>query len=72
MKLNENFSELNLNWLLYVIGSFPNNDVHNPTTKRIENKGVVTKNQNDDSKDKHIAKIVFFYKDGTFKTYHED
>ncbi|MCG2461349.1 helix-turn-helix domain-containing protein [Flavobacteriaceae bacterium F89] len=71
MKLVTEFPEVNLYWLLYGQGSFPDEKIKNgPTSlnKNIKNKD----NHSPDSKEKPIKKVIIFYKDGSFDAYDND
>lgn len=85
MKLNENFPEADLYWLIHGRGSFPKDaDVNTPTpTPNSEiaisaaddfslRKEEVTTEATDVAKTENfgdIDRIVIFFKDGTFKNY---
>ena len=66
MKVNDCFEEVDLNWLLYGKGHFPNNKKENNDSQTVlRNKTI---DQNIPAKDeKSIDIIIIFYKDGTFK-----
>ena len=68
MKINEAFKEVELQWLLYGEGIYPNEDLEN-NSKSIEqsNGNTITK----PSQKKNVERIVIFYTDGTFKNYVE-
>ncbi|WP_339665031.1 helix-turn-helix transcriptional regulator [Maribacter arcticus] len=68
MKINEAFKEVELQWLLYGEGIYPNEDLEN-NSKSIEqsNGNTITKS----SQKKNVERIVIFYTDGTFKNYVE-
>lgn len=74
LKVIKTFPEVNLYWLLNGKGTFPSSPegrskplAPNPTT--IEPKEEVPITQS--TKQKQIEKIIFFYSDGSFKSYHE-
>jgi transcriptional regulator with XRE-family HTH domain len=66
MKIDEAFSEVDLQWLLYGKGSFPRIENNNSHATEVTKKESTIK----DSK-KNLERIVMFYTDGTFKTYTE-
>lgn len=68
MKINEAFPEVDLHWLLYGKGSFPNN-IKEKSPKKImkEEKDLHPTT----SKMKPIERIIVFYVDGTFKNFTE-
>tara|TARA_R110000744_G_scaffold60864_3_gene125996 strand:+ start:230 stop:592 length:363 start_codon:yes stop_codon:yes gene_type:complete len=68
MKINEAFKEVNLQWLLYGEGKYPNEDLEH-TNKSIEQSygNTITKS----TQKKNVERIVIFYTDGTFKNYVE-
>jgi len=70
MKVNDYFEEVDLNWLLYGKGHFPNNKKENNDSQTVlRNK---TLDQNIAARDKKsIDNIIIFYKDGTFKNFTE-
>lgn len=68
MKINEAFSEVDLHWLLYGKGSFPNSADEKSPQKQIKREVDTTLNA---SKIKPIERIIVFYVDGTFKNYTE-
>ncbi|WP_435625584.1 helix-turn-helix transcriptional regulator [Flagellimonas sp.] len=79
MKVIKTFPEVNLYWLLNGKGSFPNTDTEitetsslplSETTEREQNSPTNAATLSSDS-NKELAKIVFFYTDGTFETYTE-
>ena len=68
MKINEAFKEVELQWLLYGEGIYPNEDLEN-NSKSIEqfDGNTITKS----TQKKNVERIVIFYTDGTFKNYVE-
>ncbi|EAR01202.1 helix-turn-helix domain-containing protein [Maribacter sp. HTCC2170] len=74
LKVIKNFPEVNLYWLLNGKGSFPsdpNTKANNltPTQNIIPQKEAPLKTE--PKKEKTIEKIIIFYDDGSFKSYHE-
>lgn len=68
MKVLDQFKEVELYWLLNGKGVFPKpeeNAIGTTLSKPRTNKIIPM------SDDKEIDKIIIFYKDGTFKSYHE-
>ncbi|WP_423999677.1 helix-turn-helix transcriptional regulator [Maribacter sp. IgM3_T14_3] len=66
MKIDEAFTEVDLQWLLYEKGTFPrteNTNLHPVKVIKKEDKNMDTI--------KKLDRIVMFYTDGTFKTYTE-
>ena len=64
LKITTEFTDVDLQWLLNGIGSFPNtNEISNPTSIP-----PIFSNKNLDDK-KKIQRIVVFYGDGTFDEY---
>jgi DNA-binding XRE family transcriptional regulator len=74
LKVIKTFPEVNLYWLLNGKGSFPSSE---PTTPRSHTPAPLTKNEAVETgttkapKEKIIEKIIIFYNDGSFKSYHE-
>ncbi|MGB2760210.1 helix-turn-helix transcriptional regulator [Maribacter stanieri] len=66
MKIDEAFSEVDLQWLLYGEGDFPKSENKNQIHSS-NNKNQFEHNSNH----KTLERIVMFYTDGTFKTYTE-
>ena len=71
LKLIKAYPEVNLYWLLSGKGEFPSktsvlDEEHNPKRDLVTN----LKNKTSEPKGKSVSKIVFFYDDGTFETYH--
>ncbi|MEP2057543.1 MAG: helix-turn-helix transcriptional regulator [Maribacter litoralis] len=66
MKIDEAFSEVDINWLLYGTGSFPKPE-EKPQHKNQDN----PQKKIDETSKKIIERIVIFYTDGTFKIYSE-
>jgi transcriptional regulator with XRE-family HTH domain len=64
MKIDEAFSEVDLQWLLYGTGTFPktSNKIA-PTEQKVEVKNFDKKNK------RSLDRIVIFYSDGTFEDY---
>lgn len=78
MKVVKEFEEVELYWLLNGKGTFPNNPspISNDTDDKIKKNKLteITKISQTEqnavaSTDKVIERIVFFYKDGSFKEY---
>ena len=79
MKILSSFPEVELYWLLNGKGTFPKATTEKVATTPLPKKEQTVSQQNisleDDSfqeidtTEKKIAKIVFFYKDGTFEVY---
>nr|WP_313819648.1 helix-turn-helix transcriptional regulator [uncultured Allomuricauda sp.] len=79
MKLVKTFPEVNLYWLLNGKGEFPEN--RNPTSSLLsiaEPKTIPEvrledqiENLSNTDSGKEISKIVLFYADGTFETFHQ-
>ncbi|WP_298506538.1 helix-turn-helix transcriptional regulator [uncultured Maribacter sp.] len=63
------FPEVNLYWLLKGEGSFPANEKKLNSTSPILSKNVSKEKPDDLTESKSIEKIVFFYTDGTFKSF---
>ncbi|WP_036154177.1 helix-turn-helix domain-containing protein [Maribacter forsetii] len=66
MKVNDAFPEVDLQWLLYGTGSFPNTEITPNPSPTITKKEKIEKDT-----DKKLERIIMFYNDGTFKTYTE-
>lgn len=71
LKLIKAYPEVNLYWLLSGKGEFPPKESildakHNPK----KDFGTSLKNGPPEPNAKSVSKIVFFYDDGTFETYH--
>ena len=74
LKVIKTFPEVNLYWLLNGKGTFPSSPERRskplaPNPTAIEPKEVVPITQS--TKPKQIEKIIIFYSDGSFKSYHE-
>lgn len=71
MRVNDSFEEVDLHWLLYGEGAFL--DTQNKKAAKVEvaPKNTDTKIVAEDLVEEVIDKIVFFYKDGSFKVYKE-
>ena len=68
------FPEVNLYWLLNGKGTFPSVATEKTKTTPPTPRDTAIQNQDlpkDNSKDKTIEKIIIFYNDGSFKSYHE-
>jgi transcriptional regulator with XRE-family HTH domain len=65
MKINQAFSEVDLKWLLYGIGIFPNDSKETNSSEIVKNDITPKENQ------KQLERIIIFYTDGTFKNYNE-
>jgi len=82
MKVVAEFPEVNLYWLLYGQGSFPEMEKENDLTSTKTSpcppsKGELREKGNDPtsttgSKDPSIKKVIIFYKDGSFEAYEND
>jgi len=70
LKVVKTFPEVNLYWLLNGKGNFPQgeNDSAPPPSTNIEQLAIPKTEV--PQKDKTIEKIVIFYDDGTFKSFH--
>ncbi|TDT45116.1 helix-turn-helix protein [Maribacter spongiicola] len=66
MKIDEAFSEVDIQWLLYGKGTFPKTENTNFRPKEV----IKKESENMESR-KKLERIVMFYTDGTFKTYTE-
>jgi transcriptional regulator with XRE-family HTH domain len=68
LKINDAFKEVDLQWLLFGIGKYPNENLEN-NNKSIEQsvEDTITK----PIQKKNVERIVIFYTDGTFKNYLE-
>lgn len=74
LKVIKTFPEVNLYWLLNGKGTFPSVATEKTKTTPPTPRDMVIQNQDlpkDNSKDKTIEKIIIFYSDGSFKSYHE-
>ena len=74
LKVIKTFPEVNLYWLLNGKGTFPSHFSGQPkTTSPTPNIAPAQKEESttDKSKEKTIDKIIIFYSDGSFKSYHE-
>ncbi|MDP2162297.1 MAG: helix-turn-helix transcriptional regulator [Flavobacterium sp.] len=80
VKISEAFPEVDLYWFLLNKGSFPKNNNASTENSEVEKELTTTENplkQRPDTKtiekitnvESEIEKIVFFFKDGTFKSY---
>jgi len=69
LKVLDQFKEVELYWLLNGKGDFPKGE-NNQTATTLTN--PLIKEAINKSKDKEIDKIIIFYKDGTFKSYHNE
>lgn len=75
MKVLQKFPEVELYWLLNGKGNFPmESNKSSPPIQELENKEFEEKNTNSSATsihegDKSIERIIFFYKDGSFKAY---
>ncbi len=67
LKVLDQFKEVELYWLLNGKGDFPKNK----TTTTALSSNFTKKEVIENSTTKEIDKIIIFYKDGTFKGYHE-
>lgn len=71
LKLIKAYPEVNLYWLLSGKGEFPKKvSVLDEEHKPKKDFGTGLKNNLPEPKGKSVSKIVFFYDDGTFETYH--
>ena len=68
MKVNETFKEVDLQWLVYGNGNYPNENSENKMHVAIKTDKQFNLNTSDN---KTIDRIVIFYTDGTFKNYNE-
>lgn len=71
LKVIQSFPEVNLYWLLNGKGSFPSStsDVENKPKQNINKKEITIQKPTEEKKS--IDKIIIFYTDGSFKSYHE-
>ena len=70
LKIVKTFPEVNLYWLLYGKGKFPQSEKEEASsTSSFANSKPSTKTKKIDL-EKSIEKIVIFYSDGTFKSFH--
>ena len=70
LKVIKTFPEVNLYWLLNGKGTFPSVATEKTKTTPPTPRDTAIQNQ-DLPKDKTIEKIIIFYNDGSFKSYHE-
>ncbi|WP_324027573.1 helix-turn-helix transcriptional regulator [Maribacter sp. BPC-D8] len=72
IKVDQAFAEVDLQWLLYGTGTFPQTET-NPTPKPKDTKDTKEAQVNVTNKmnEKNLERIIMFYTDGTFKTYSE-
>ncbi len=68
MKINDAFNEVDLQWLLYGDGAYPNEklETSNRSIKQSDTNTIANTTQK-----KNVERIVIFYTDGTFKNYVE-
>lgn len=73
LKVIKSFPEVNLYWLLSGKGSFPPTTSQQPRSFDPTPIASVPKEANTPKidKEKSIEKIIIFYKDGSFKSYHK-
>ena len=68
MKVHESFPDIDLQWLLYNKGTFPNelseNEIKSGPKSKVETESNIPVK-------KTVERIVIFYSDGTFKNYNE-
>ena len=72
MKLVTEFPEVNLYWLLYGQGSFPQKEKGNDITSTSES---IVKDKGShplEPKSHRIKKVIVFYEDGSFEAYEND
>ena len=68
MKINDTFKEVDLQWLLYGEGEYPNKNLdNNKKSNERSNTNAVTK----PIQKKNVERIVIFYTDGSFRKYEE-
>ena len=76
MKLVTENPDVNLYWLLYGQGSFPElkkrNDQPSSEEKDTNHKEIIKEGASSSFKDKMIKKVIIFYKDGSFEAYEND
>ena len=76
MKVLHSYPEVELYWLMNGKGNFPNTSKISEAPVSIPSKSIsktqtsIPKIDSIPSSDSEIEKIVIFYKDGTFKSYH--
>ncbi|RED45360.1 helix-turn-helix protein [Winogradskyella eximia] len=76
MKVLHSYPEVELYWLMNGKGDFPNTSKISEAPVSIPSKSIskpqtsIPKTDSIPSSDSEIEKIVIFYKDGTFKSYH--
>ncbi len=68
LKVVKTFPEVNLYWLLNGKGSFPASEKADPAPTTLQKTETI--NSEVSAPDKSIEKIVIFYADGTFKSFH--
>jgi len=70
LKVVKTFPEVNLYWLLNGKGHFPSNEKQETSLPPSTPNSIGSKQINLDTSEKAIEKIVIFYSDGTFKSFH--
>ncbi len=74
MKVVQSYPEVNLYWLLNGKGEFPSEEIINPSstpsTSSIENLKAPTRIPSSENDLKEPVKIVIFYSDGSFESFH--
>jgi transcriptional regulator with XRE-family HTH domain len=68
MKINKAFSEIDLQWLLYGKGNFPNSFTEKNASEKVNHSKVPTSTT---IQEKAVERIIIFFTDGTFKNYME-
>jgi len=76
LKILQKYPEVELYWLLNGKGQFPKKEIENKTTEYstlpfndLNKKDSEVLQKKQQAEDSDIEKIVFFYKNGTFKSY---
>lgn len=70
LKVVQSFPEVNLYWLLNGKGNFPSSIATNENTQ-VQNTPKEEIIESKPTKEKTIEKIIIFYTDGSFTSYHE-
>tara|TARA_R110002051_G_scaffold130577_2_gene204402 strand:- start:11706 stop:12080 length:375 start_codon:yes stop_codon:yes gene_type:complete len=72
LKIVDNFTEVNLYWLLYGKGSFPHKEEKQNTPTPIKTSAKISeeKSLTKTNSKKNVEKVILFYDDGSFESYH--
>ena len=72
LKIVDSFAEVNLYWLLYGKGSFPNKEEKPSTPTSIKTSAKISeeKSLTKTNSKKNVEKVILFYDDGSFESYH--